>query len=72
MQVDVRGQVEPMHQMFGALAGGKIYEGLTLGLGLSVVVIFLLLTAYFQSVRLALISVAAVPAVIVGVALALL
>ena len=35
-------------------------------------VIFLLLTAYFQSVRLALISVAAVPAVIVGVALALL
>jgi multidrug efflux pump subunit AcrB len=72
VSVDVHGQVEPMHQMFGALAGGKIYEGLTLGLGLSVVVIFLLLTAYFQSVRLAVISVAAVPAVIVGVALALL
>jgi multidrug efflux pump subunit AcrB len=72
VKVEVHGQVEPMHQMFGALAGGKIYEGLTLGLGLSVVVIFLLLTAYFQSVRLALISIAAVPAVILGVSLSLL
>lgn len=71
MQVDVRGQVVPMQLMFGGLAGGKIYEGLTLGLGLAVVVIFLLLTAYFQSVRLALASVAAVPAVIAGVVLAL-
>jgi multidrug efflux pump subunit AcrB len=72
VQVDIRGQVPPMQQMFGGLAGGKWYEGLTLGLGLAVVVIFLLLTAYFQSVRLALISVAAVPAVIAGVAVALL
>jgi multidrug efflux pump subunit AcrB len=72
LTVDVLGQVAPMYQMFGALAGGKIYEGLTLGLGLSVVVIFLLLTAYFQSVRLTVISIAAVPAVIAGVALALL
>jgi multidrug efflux pump subunit AcrB len=71
LQVDVRGQAAPMQQMFGALAGGKIYEGLTLGLGLAVVVIFLLLTAYFQSVRLALISVSAVPAVVAGVALML-
>jgi multidrug efflux pump subunit AcrB len=69
--VDVRGQVAPMRQMFGALAGGKIYEGLTLGLGLAVVVIFLLLTAYFQSIRLAVVSVAAVPAVVAGVALML-
>jgi len=61
-----------MQQMFGWLAGGKIYEGLTLGLSLGVGAIFLLLTAYFQSVRLALISVAAVPAVVAGVALALL
>jgi len=30
-----------MQQMFGGLAGGKWYEGLTLGLGLAVVVIFL-------------------------------
>jgi hypothetical protein len=42
-----------MQQMFGGLAGGKILEGLTLGLGIAVIVIFLLLTAYFQSVRLA-------------------
>jgi multidrug efflux pump subunit AcrB len=72
LKVDVRGQIVPMRQMFGALAGGKIYEGLTLGLSLAVVAIFLLLTAYFQSLRLALISVSAVPAVIAGVALALL
>jgi multidrug efflux pump subunit AcrB len=71
LQVDVRGQITPMQQMFGALAGGKIYHGLTLGLGLAVVVIFLLLTAYFQSVRMAIVSVAAVPAVIAGVALSL-
>jgi multidrug efflux pump subunit AcrB len=70
--VDVRGQIVPMRQMFGGLAGGKWYEGLTLGLGLAVVVIFLLLTAYFQSVRLALVAVSAVPAVVAGVALALL
>jgi multidrug efflux pump subunit AcrB len=72
LAVDIRGQVVPMQQMFGALAGGKIYEGLTLGLALAVVAIFLLLTAYFQSLRLALISVSAVPAVVAGVALALL
>jgi multidrug efflux pump subunit AcrB len=72
VQVDIRGQVTPMQQMFGGLAQGKWSEGLTLGLGLAVVVIFLLLTAYFQSVRLALISVSAVPAVIAGVAVALL
>ena len=69
---DVRGQVAPMQQMFGKLAGGKWFEGLTLGLGMSVIVIFLLLTAYFQSIRLALISVSAVPAVIAGVAVMLL
>jgi multidrug efflux pump subunit AcrB len=72
VKVDVRGQLVPMRQMFGWLAGGKIYEGLTLGLGLAVVAIFLLLTAYFQSLRLALVSVSAVPAVVAGVALALL
>jgi multidrug efflux pump subunit AcrB len=69
---DVRGQVTPMQLMFGKLAGGKWFEGLTLGLGMSVVVIFLLLTAYFQSIRLALVSVSAVPAVIAGVATMLL
>jgi multidrug efflux pump subunit AcrB len=63
VQVDVRGQVTPMRELF---------RGLGLGLVMSVVVIFLLLTAYFQSIRLALIAVAAVPAVLVGVGLALL
>jgi multidrug efflux pump subunit AcrB len=71
VEVDVRGQVVPMQLMFGRLAGGEWYQGLTFGLGMSVVVIFLLLTAYFQSIRLALVSVAAVPAVLAGVALAL-
>jgi multidrug efflux pump subunit AcrB len=70
--VDVRGQVVPMRQMFGALAGGQMFEGLTAGLGLAVVVIFLLLTAYFQSLRLALVVMLTAPAVIAGVAVALL
>jgi multidrug efflux pump subunit AcrB len=38
---------------------------------MAVVVIFLLLTAYFQSVRLALVAVTTVPAVLAGVVLAL-
>jgi multidrug efflux pump subunit AcrB len=63
MMVDVRGQVVPMQEMF---------RGLAFGLGLAVVVIFLLLTAYFQSPRLALTAVAAVPAVLCGVVLMLL
>src|SRR5207302_7897052 len=41
------------------------------GLALAVVVNFLLLTAYFQSARLALVAVATVPAVLAGVVLAL-
>jgi multidrug efflux pump subunit AcrB len=63
VQIDVRGQVAPMQEMF---------EGLAFGLGIAVAVIFLLLVAYFQSVRLALTAVAAVPAVLCGVVLALL
>jgi multidrug efflux pump subunit AcrB len=63
MEVETRGQVVPMQEMF---------RGLALGLGLAVVAIFLLLTAYFQSIRLAVVSVSAVPAVIAGVAVALL
>lgn len=63
VQVDVRGQVTPMNELF---------RGLGFGLFLSVAVIFLLLTAYFQSIRLALIAVSAVPAVLAGVCLALL
>jgi multidrug efflux pump subunit AcrB len=63
VEVDVRGQVMPMREMF---------RGLAFGLGVAVGVIFLLLTAYFQSVRLALTAVAAVPAVLLGVVLLLL
>ncbi len=70
--VDVRGQVVPMQQMFGALAGGGWFEGLTAGLGLAVIVIFLLLAAYFQSLRLALTVMLTAPAVIAGVAIMLL
>jgi multidrug efflux pump subunit AcrB len=58
VRVELRGQIEPMEQMF---------SGLTLGLSLAIVSIFLLLTAYFQSLKLALTAVAAVPAVLAGV-----
>ncbi|HMC90213.1 MAG TPA: efflux RND transporter permease subunit, partial [Gemmataceae bacterium] len=71
LSIEVRGQVFPMRQMFGGLAGGKVYEGLTGGLILAVVVILLLLTAYFQSVRLSLVVVSTTPAVLAGVVLAL-
>jgi multidrug efflux pump subunit AcrB len=72
LTIEVRGQVFPMRQMFGGLAGGKVYEGLTGGLIMAVVVILLLLTAYFQSFRLAVVVVSTTPAVIAGVVLALL
>ncbi len=73
IEVDVRGQVTPMREMFG-LESARILkgQGLAFGLILAVIVIFFLLTAYFQSVRLALTAVAAVPAVLVGVVLTLL
>jgi multidrug efflux pump subunit AcrB len=60
--LDVRGQIPPMQQLFG---------GLSVGLMLAVVAIFLLLTANFQSLRLALITVSTAPAVVAGVSLAL-
>jgi multidrug efflux pump subunit AcrB len=50
---------------------GEFLAGLTGGLIIAVVVIFLLLTAYFQSLRLALVVVLTAPAVVAGVALAL-
>jgi multidrug efflux pump subunit AcrB len=70
--VDVRGQVVPMQEIFGALGGGRWLEGLTIGLLMSILVIFLLLVAYFQSVRLALASVSTIPAVIAGASILLL
>src|SRR5205807_9250314 len=63
VHVAVRGQVAPMREMFG---------GLTYGLGVAVLVIFLMLAANFQSLRLALAVTLTVPAVLVGVIAALL
>lgn len=61
--VSVRGQIAPMRQTL---------LNLQLGLALAVVVIFLLLSANFQSLRLALVVVSTIPAVIAGVFVALL
>jgi multidrug efflux pump subunit AcrB len=63
VRVLTRGQVAPMREMFTALA---------VGLGLAVAVILVLLTAYFQSLRLALASVSSVPGVLCGVVAMLL
>jgi len=60
--VAVRGQVPVLEQTF---------DGLRTGLALSIVAIVLLLTAYFQSLRLSIAVVAAVPATLAGVALVL-
>jgi multidrug efflux pump subunit AcrB len=59
----VRGQVSALKQIFSEL---------TIGLALAVVVILLLLTANFQSFRLALIVISTAPAVLVGAILMLL
>jgi len=55
---DTRGQAGTMNQMF---------QSLGIGLSIAVVVILVMLTAYFQSPRLALTSIGAVPGVISGV-----
>ncbi|WP_435011991.1 efflux RND transporter permease subunit (plasmid) [Tundrisphaera lichenicola] len=59
VRVEPMGQLPPMIEMF---------ESLGIGLGVAVFVIFILLTAYFQSLRLALISIGAVPGVMAGIA----
>jgi multidrug efflux pump subunit AcrB len=61
--VSVRGQVAPMQQTL---------DGLQAGLGLAIVAIVLLLTAYFQSFTIALVVIGTIPAVIAGVAVSLL
>jgi multidrug efflux pump subunit AcrB len=58
MTVDVRGQIKPMDE---------ILQGLAVGLAMSIVVILLLLTANFQSMKLALVVVSTAPAVVAGV-----
>ena len=59
VRVEPMGQLPPMIEMFKSLG---------IGLAVAVFVIFVLLTAYFQSPRLALISVGAVPGVLAGIA----
>jgi multidrug efflux pump subunit AcrB len=59
---EVRGQIPPLRQMM---------SGLGVGLLLAVLVIFLMLSANFQSWRLAFVTVSTTPAVIAGVVLAL-
>ena len=46
----------------------EMFKALGIGLAVAVFVIFVLLTAYFQSPRLALISIGAVPGVLAGIA----
>jgi multidrug efflux pump subunit AcrB len=59
----VRGQIAPMNETLSNLG---------IGLLLAIVVIFLLLAANFQSIRLSLVVLSTVPTVIAGVVLALL
>jgi multidrug efflux pump subunit AcrB len=62
VQVDVRGQIAPMESLL---------DGLRTGLLTAILVIFLLLAANFQSLRLSLVTVSTVPAVLAGVVLSL-
>jgi multidrug efflux pump subunit AcrB len=61
-KVDIRGQVVPFRQLA---------DGFGAGLLIAIVAIFLLLCANFQSVRLALVVVATLPAVLAGIVLSL-
>ena len=60
--MEIRGQIPPLRQ---------ILSGLGVGLLLAIVVIVLLLTANFQSLRLAIVTVSTAPAVLAGVVIAL-
>lgn len=62
VSVMVRGQIAPMQQTLA---------GLETGLLLAIAAIFILLGAYFQSLRIATIIIATIPAVIAGVLIAL-
>jgi multidrug efflux pump subunit AcrB len=59
VRVELMGQLPPMTEMF---------QSLSIGLTVAVFVIFVLLTAYFQSLRLSLTAVGAVPGVLAGIA----
>jgi multidrug efflux pump subunit AcrB len=62
VRVEEMGQLPTMTKMF---------EALGVGLAVAVFVILVLLTAYFQSPRLALVSIGAVPGVLAGIAVIL-
>lgn len=62
VEVAVRGQIELLD---------SVRQNLLLGLAVAVAAIGLMLTAYFQSIRLALTTIAALPASLFGVALVL-
>jgi multidrug efflux pump subunit AcrB len=62
VRVEKMGQLPPMIAMF---------EALSIGLAVAVFVILVLLTAYYQSLRLALIAIGAVPGVLAGIAVIL-
>jgi multidrug efflux pump subunit AcrB len=80
VQVHVRGQVAPMQEIFGPLAFEppwsvpveRWFGGLAGGLIIAGLVVFLMLMAYYQSVRLAVVAVTPLPAVLLGVVLLLL
>ena len=59
VRVEPMGQLPPMMQMFHALG---------IGLSVALFVILVLLTAFFQSPRLGLVSIGAVPGVLAGIA----
>jgi multidrug efflux pump subunit AcrB len=61
--IEIRGQITVLRQIFANLAGG---------LAVAVLVMLLVLTANFQSARLALVALSTVPAVLAGGLLALL
>ncbi len=60
--VETRGQIPPMQEL---------QSGLSIGLLLAILVVFLLLTANFQSIRLSLVAVSTIPAVVAGVVVVL-
>ncbi len=61
-KVDLRGQIVPLRELLGGFQSGLI---------IAVIVIFLMLAANFQSLRLAFAVISTVPAVVAGVVLTL-
>ncbi len=74
-RLDAAGELRPaacvVEPMEPAPPMNEMFQSLSIGLAVAVFVIFVLLTAYFQSPRLALISVGAVPGVLAGIAVIL-